>query len=174
MVTKVAMVREPGYPVGVTAPMYLNCPCGAKPATDGSADVACACGQRYSGTGWVMSNPAVQTALAELLGAVAQVTPGPWHVERHATRYPDLFTYDIIAPRGWADPTTGETVRCGVAAGLDCAADARLIAAAPELVAAVAELAAYLGELVEDIGDDTGPAAVIVAEARALLARIDG
>lgn len=61
-------------------------------------------------------------------------TDGPWIVETHPTSYPDLFTYDIIAPHGWSDPETGRVRACAVATGLDSAADARLIAAAPELL----------------------------------------
>ena len=52
---KVAMIREPGYPVGVPAPCYLRCPCGAKPSTvPGGATVTChQCGTTYTSTGWV-------------------------------------------------------------------------------------------------------------------------
>ena len=56
--TKVAMIREPGYPAGQAAPCYLNCPCGAKPRTSVTADpeitfVECACGRVYDTAGWL-------------------------------------------------------------------------------------------------------------------------
>lgn len=54
--TKVAMIRAPGFPVGVEAPLSLNCPCEAAPRTvlNGPA-VTCACGVRYSANGWVLA-----------------------------------------------------------------------------------------------------------------------
>jgi hypothetical protein len=55
--TKVAMIREPGYPVGQPAPLYLNCPCGAKPRTDARDPeftfIECACGRVYDSLGWL-------------------------------------------------------------------------------------------------------------------------
>ena len=53
---KVAMIREQGYLVGKPAPMYLNCPCKAKPKTDMNtkADVYCSCGKHYSYNGNVI------------------------------------------------------------------------------------------------------------------------
>ena len=36
---KAAWIRLPGYPIGRPAPLYLNCPCGARPVTH----VRCAC-----------------------------------------------------------------------------------------------------------------------------------
>ena len=52
---KVAMIRRPGYPVGVSAPLYLNCPCGAQPAVPENMEgiVTCACGKRYTPDGFV-------------------------------------------------------------------------------------------------------------------------
>lgn len=74
-------------------------------------------------------------------------TPGPWAVETFPTQYPDLFTYNVIAPRGWTDPHTGEGKVCGVASGLDSEADARLIAAAPKLLVALEALCVQVHEV---------------------------
>jgi hypothetical protein len=49
---KVARIRQPGYPVGVPAPMYLNCPCGAKPEAPDLV-VECACGRVYDANGYL-------------------------------------------------------------------------------------------------------------------------
>lgn len=54
MLTKVAVIREPGHPVGQPAPCYLNCPCGAKPALTGRGSVVCACGTIYDERGWII------------------------------------------------------------------------------------------------------------------------
>ena len=57
MTTKVAMIREPGHPIGQPAPVYLNCPCGAKPSVPAmSADVHvhCQCGKVYTFDGWLV------------------------------------------------------------------------------------------------------------------------
>jgi len=53
---KVAMIRVPGYPVGKPAPLYLNCPCGAKPSTDiiHKHTVTCSCGKVYTYNGVVI------------------------------------------------------------------------------------------------------------------------
>lgn len=53
---KVAMIRQPGYPSGQPAPLFLKCPCGAKPATDVDKheDVVCSCGQHYTYNGWLI------------------------------------------------------------------------------------------------------------------------
>ena len=55
MRAKVAVIRAPGYPMGQPAPGYLNCPCGAQPATliDGP-DVPCTCGVTYTANGWIV------------------------------------------------------------------------------------------------------------------------
>ena len=61
---KVAVIREPGAPMGVSAPLYLNCPCGARPrvpftvyrntiVTCGDA-AAPGCGRRYTLDGWMI------------------------------------------------------------------------------------------------------------------------
>ena len=37
-----------------SVPLYLNCPCGAKPATEmDGPDVLCQCGRTYDCRGWV-------------------------------------------------------------------------------------------------------------------------
>lgn len=53
--TKVAMIRQTGYPMGQTGPVYLNCKCGAKPSTDitTKVDVVCSCGKTYTYNGWI-------------------------------------------------------------------------------------------------------------------------
>jgi hypothetical protein len=67
-------------------------------------------------------------------------TPGPWIVETHSTKYPDLFTYSIIAPNGYTEPD-GSMCRCAVGMGeFDSLEDASLIAAAPDLLKALKEL----------------------------------
>ena len=55
---KVAIIREPGHPVGTPAPCYLNCPCGAQPRTSVTADpdfsfIECPCGRVYDIAGWL-------------------------------------------------------------------------------------------------------------------------
>lgn len=62
-------------------------------------------------------------------------TPGPWTVEKRPTKYPDLFTYNVLAPNGWTD-NDGSPRLTSVAVELDSEADAQLIAAAPALLAA--------------------------------------
>lgn len=52
--TKLAAIREPGYPVGQPAPTFFHCPCGEKvPAFQG--EQTCACGTRYDSRGWVLA-----------------------------------------------------------------------------------------------------------------------
>ena len=54
-ITKVAVVRGGDAPIGEPGPLYLNCPCGAKPTTRldlNAPDVTCACGVTYSSSGW--------------------------------------------------------------------------------------------------------------------------
>lgn len=55
---KVAMIRKEGYPVGVSAPVYLKCPCGAKPDTnlDTEADVTCVCGRLFTYNGYIQES----------------------------------------------------------------------------------------------------------------------
>lgn len=68
-------------------------------------------------------------------------TPGPWIVETHATAYPDIQEYSIVAPRGYWDEARQDWQRCSVAGGaFDSKADARLIAAAPDLYETLARL----------------------------------
>ena len=64
-------------------------------------------------------------------------TPGPWKTTKHATKYPDLFTYSVIQ----AQPDPDFNRICGIASELDSAADARLIAAAPDLLDACQTIA---------------------------------
>jgi hypothetical protein len=55
--TKVAVIRDPSVPPGGPAPMWLNCPCGAKPATTYQGpDVACTCGAVYDSSGHVLGS----------------------------------------------------------------------------------------------------------------------
>jgi hypothetical protein len=55
---KVAVIRDPTVPPGAPAPLWLNCPCGAKPATTWSGPpIRCACGVVYSRTGRVLTRP---------------------------------------------------------------------------------------------------------------------
>jgi hypothetical protein len=99
-------------------------------------------------------------------------TPGPWIVEEHKNpQYPDLPTFDVVAPKGWQEPS-GEYKVCGVASGLDSREDAHLIAAAPELLDLLTgvldsqEANGYVGvQLVADIR-----AAITKAEGRRTMA----
>jgi hypothetical protein len=54
---KVAIIRQQGDEVGKPAPVYLNCPCGAKPPTDINTklDVKCICGKTYTYNGWIIN-----------------------------------------------------------------------------------------------------------------------
>jgi hypothetical protein len=60
---KRALKREAGYPVGVSAPLYLDCTCGhhlsilqvkGLPMT-----YQCACGIEYDAQGWIVGRPAI-------------------------------------------------------------------------------------------------------------------
>ena len=51
-IVKVARIRMPGYPIGEWAPMYLNCPCGAKPEAPDMM-VTCRCGRTYDANGYL-------------------------------------------------------------------------------------------------------------------------
>lgn len=54
--TKVAWVREPGYPVGKPAPGRLACACGGAPLSFFNASqrvVFCACGTIYTWDGYL-------------------------------------------------------------------------------------------------------------------------
>lgn len=59
VITKRALIREPGAPIGQSAPMYLNCGCGSKVYvplmfTD-QQTVSCEqCGQHYNRKGYVV------------------------------------------------------------------------------------------------------------------------
>ncbi len=54
---KVAMMRHDGYPEGVKAPVYLKCPCGAKPDTnlDTQENVTCSCGRVFTYRGYIVN-----------------------------------------------------------------------------------------------------------------------
>lgn len=57
---KRALKREPGYPVGVTAPLYLDCVCGKKltlPTIKGlPMTYQCECGREYDAQGWIIKD----------------------------------------------------------------------------------------------------------------------
>jgi len=65
-----------------------------------------------------------------------------WIVRTNKTRYPDLFTYDILE----ANPDAGKSGVCysgeylAVASGLDSKENARLMAAAPKMRKALEEI----------------------------------
>ena len=61
-------------------------------------------------------------------------TEGPWVVQDLGghPKYPDLHTYNVLAPQGWRNPD-GSYVVCAIATGLDSEPIARLIAAAPAM-----------------------------------------
>lgn len=54
--TKIAMVRSPGFPIGMPAPLCLNCECGSNPLTDveTKSNVKCSCGKFYTYNGWII------------------------------------------------------------------------------------------------------------------------
>jgi len=53
-ITKIAIVREDGYPVGMTAPCWMYCTCGDRlPALNGNQECP-TCHVRYDGSGWVL------------------------------------------------------------------------------------------------------------------------
>jgi hypothetical protein len=56
---KKALKREPGYPVGVPAPLYVDCLCGSHVPITGNAN-SCACGTVFDEAGWITSNPSSQ------------------------------------------------------------------------------------------------------------------
>lgn len=67
---------------------------------------------------------------------MSQHTPGPWNVEVRPTQYSDLKEYSVVAPHGWREDN-GEYRECSVVELLDNAADARLVATAPDMLAAL-------------------------------------
>ena len=78
-------------------------------------------------------------------------TPGPWEYTKHATKYPDLFTYNI--QQAQPDPDFNRV--CGVTSELDSEADARLIAAAPDLLEACKIAANNLRDEVNGLRDES-------------------
>lgn len=61
MFTKRAVKREAGHPIGVSAPMYLDCECGERVSLPVIAHMPmtyqCACGIVYDAQGYVVSRP---------------------------------------------------------------------------------------------------------------------
>ena len=62
-IVKRALKREPGYPVGVPAPLYLDCECGhhlSMPHVNGLPIQAyvCLCGREYDPRGWLLKESA--------------------------------------------------------------------------------------------------------------------
>ena len=68
------------------------------------------------------------------LNAGMDGTEGPWVVEDLGgdAKYPDLHTYNVLAPQGWRN-RDGSYTTCSIATGLDSEPIARLIAAAPAM-----------------------------------------
>jgi hypothetical protein len=104
---KVAVIRDPSVPPGQPAPMWLNCPCGAKPATKSVRDtnregvVVCVCGREYSydGVGPTSPSPissAVPAAArsARRAGLRVRMAMNHWDlaVETHNTNFPTPIT----------------------------------------------------------------------------------
>ena len=61
---KRAVKREPGYPVGVSAPLYLDCSCGEKislPVIPGlpMTYICGKCGTEYDSKGWILNKQEV-------------------------------------------------------------------------------------------------------------------
>lgn len=56
---KRAVKREEGYPIGVPAPVYLDCECGHHlnlPVISGlPMTFICLCGREYDSRGWILS-----------------------------------------------------------------------------------------------------------------------
>ena len=50
---KRALIREEGYSVGVTAPVFIRCGCGAK-LTVKDGEIPCTCGLVYDSRGWII------------------------------------------------------------------------------------------------------------------------
>ena len=89
-------------------------------------------------------------------------TPGPWHVQPAAHDGGGLFI----------KPIPGQII-AEVDPSPTAAADARLIAAAPELARLLSRLAGFAAHHASDSAMAAG-GRDLVAEARALLARVDG
>ena len=52
---KLAAIREPGYPMGETAPCFFHCPCGEKVPAFQPGIQTCSCGTQYARDGWVVA-----------------------------------------------------------------------------------------------------------------------
>lgn len=67
--TKVAQIQHDGYPVGTPAPMYLDCPCNAKPdVPEDGETVTCDCGVEYDARGWIVASAPSTVASYALIG----------------------------------------------------------------------------------------------------------
>ena len=83
--TKVAVIRDPSVPPGQPAPMWLNCPCGAKPATRYQGpDVTCACGKVYSHNGHLVGVPGYESPFGPKVGPLSPQPKGG--KRRHGSR----------------------------------------------------------------------------------------
>lgn len=92
-------------------------------------------------------------------------TAGPWEIESFATKYPDLRTYNVNAPKAWMQDD-GTFRECCVVSELDSEPDARLIAAAPDLLAAASTAALMIRG---DIGRGGRSLTLRCADAREIL-----
>lgn len=104
-VTKKALIREPGYPAGHPAPLYINCACGAKIPGVGHGDVECpTCKQKYDEKGHLkeaFTFPNLSLAHANNRGRPANVPGAPanwaagfsreWQVGAGGTEVPFVY-----------------------------------------------------------------------------------
>jgi len=100
------------------------------------------------------------------MGMKTQHTPGPWTVVGPCGPIKDQGDIEILGPSGI---TVAYTPRGHPTRSLERIANARLIAAAPEMLRILHVLLGFVEE-----GDGRSPLAQIMAEARALLAKIEG
>ncbi len=92
--SKVARIRHDGYPVGAPAPMYLNCPCGAKPDAPDDGAVTCTCGVQYDALGWIVATAPSVVASYALIGIDAH----PITVRCEIRRGPPRFGVAGLSP----------------------------------------------------------------------------
>lgn len=64
---KRSLKRDPSVPVGVSAPLYLDCECGYRLSIPNIAESptsrlvkACVCGIWYDHSGWIVKRPEVK------------------------------------------------------------------------------------------------------------------
>lgn len=65
-ITKIAVKRDDGYPVGVSAPCHLDCPCGNRLPLEepfSGRAVPCVCGAVYDSSGWILNSGATQLGI---------------------------------------------------------------------------------------------------------------